>query len=295
MGSPLVLAIALLLELIDFPKRWRGHLVSRLIPPQMHPVALIYRGAARIARKGSLARNIAALLAFTAGPALAAYYAERALGHGAIAAVVEAYLLKLAFSETQILYPCRSAFKRGSAKPVVQEFVRRDLSNASPGHVASACLETAAESLADSFISPLFWYALLGLPGAWLQRAANTLDGLMGFKDWGKSGAPAAYLDTALNYIPARLAALFIYAASAVLGMRPRPRKPGEMESINARWPISALAYSLGVKLEKPGSYSIGFGELPTASDVLRGLEVLAAAATLYSAALMLILYMGLS
>ncbi|MFB6490961.1 MAG: CobD/CbiB family cobalamin biosynthesis protein [Thermoproteus sp. AZ2] len=295
MGSPLVLAIALLLELIDVPRLWRGHLVSRLVPPQIHPVALIYRGAAKIARRGSLARNIAALLAFAAGPALAVYYAERALGHGIIAAAAEAYLLKLAFSESQILYPCRSAFRRGPAKPVVQEFVRRDLSNASPGHIASACLETAAESLADSFISPLFWYAVLGLPGAWLQRAVNTLDGLMGFKEWGRSGAPAAYLDTALNYIPARLAALFIYAASAALGIRPRPRRPGEMESINARWPISALAYSLGVRLEKPGSYSIGSGELPTTGDALRGLKVLAAAAALYSAALLLILYMGLS
>lgn len=292
MGDPLVLALALLLELIDVPAEWRGYLVTRLIPPQIHPVSLIYRGAAKIARRGRLGRNLVALALFVGIPGALAYSAERLLVGGLLPALAEAYLLKLAFSEAHILYPCRSAY-RGGADPrrIVGQFVRRDLSAASPGHVASACLEAAAESLADSFISPIFWYALFGLPGAWIQRAANTLDGLMGFKEWGRSGAPAAYLDTTLNYLPARISAAFIYAAALLSGRRPGRLEAGGVESINARWPISAAAAALGVRLEKPGAYSVGSGELPDEGVVLQGLRMLALAAVLFSAAVLAALW----
>ncbi|MEZ0247878.1 MAG: CobD/CbiB family cobalamin biosynthesis protein [Thermoproteus sp.] len=294
-GQPLVLAFALLLEVADVPRRWRGHIVSRLVPPQIHPAALIYRAAARLAVKGRVLRNVAVVFLLTSLVALIFWAVQNYLGSGLWQAVLEAYLLKLAFSETHILYPCLWGY-RGDECPreVVQQFVRRDLSSTSCPHVASACLESAAESFVDSFVSPLFWYALLGLPGAWIQRTANMLDGLMGFKEWGRSGAPAARLDTALNWAPARIAALFILASAYMAGSRPDLTALKDrrfIESINARWPISAMAAAIRVKLEKPGSYSVGSGRLPHKDDVGRGLAVLAVAATLYSTALLLSLY----
>jgi len=197
-GNWAVLLTALLLEVVDVPKLWRGHFITRLIPPQLHPVALIYKGAAKFVKKGRVWRNTAVLLIFVITPALLAYFVDVYIPQTLPGILAKAYFLKLTFSITQILYPCRKAFLKGGARSVVQEFVRRDLSNVDCRHVASACLETTAESFADSFISPLFWYMFLGLPGAWLQRAVNILDGLMGFKEWGRSGAPAAYLDTVI-------------------------------------------------------------------------------------------------
>lgn len=252
-------------------------------------MSLVYKIASRLVARGSTTRN-AVVVAFLASAVPALLWALQAnLGHGVWQILLEAYLLKLAFSETHILYPCTSAYKSGDCpREVVGQFVRRDLWAVGCGHVASACLETAAESFADSFISPLFWYALLGLPGAWAQRIVNTLDGLIGFKEWGKSGAPAAYLDTALNWIPARIAALFILLAAYLLGHRPDLGALGDrsIESPNARWPISAMAASLGVKLEKPGFYSVGSGELPDRSHVLEGLRLIAVALVLYSVCL---------
>jgi len=68
--------------------------------------------------------------------------------------------------------------------------IRQNLPQAGEDHANSACLEGAAESLADSFISPLLWYLLLGLPGAWLQRLVNTLEGLVAFRKKGRLDAP---------------------------------------------------------------------------------------------------------
>ena len=256
-------------------------------------MSLIYKAAARLVVKGSAARNAAVVALFTTAIPALLWALEAYIGRGLWQTLLEAYLLKLSFSETHILYPCTSAYRSGDCpRDVVAQFVRRDLRAASCGHVASACLESAAESFVDSFVSPLFWYALLGLPGAWAQRIANTLDGLIGFKEWGRSGAPAAYLDTALNWAPARMAALFMLAAAYLLGHRPDLKAVGDksVESPNARWPISAMAASLRVKLEKPGSYSVGQGGLPSRSDVLRGLRLLAAALALYSACLLALL-----
>ncbi|WP_231818751.1 CobD/CbiB family cobalamin biosynthesis protein [Thermoproteus tenax] len=260
--------------------------MSRLIPPSAHPVALIYKAASRLVKRGATLRNALLVALFVLAPSLALYMLQSAIGSGLWQTVAEAYLLKLAFSESHILYPCWSAYSRDSCpRGVVQQFVRRDLATASCPHVASACIETAAESFVDSFVSPLFWYILLGLPGAWAQRIANTLDGLIGFRDWGKSGAPAAYLDTALNWIPARLSAGVILASALLLGLRPdlSPLRGNRMESKNARWPISAVAGALAVRLEKPGIYAVGRGPLPDVESVRRALKLLALSCTIYS------------
>ncbi|MGC8582091.1 MAG: CobD/CbiB family cobalamin biosynthesis protein [Thermoproteus sp.] len=284
-----------MLEALDVPRRWRGYLVSRLIPPQIHPVSLIYKAAARLVARGRAARNAAVVASFAALTAAAFWLAQSYLSSSVWGIFLEAYLLKLSFSETQILYPCASAYGLDPCpRDVVQQFVRRDLSRADCGHVASACLETAAESLADSFVSPLFWYAIFGLPGAWVQRVVNTLDGLIGFRDWGISGAPAAYLDTAVNWIPARIAAGLILASAYLSGLKPDLSVLGDrsVESPNARWPISAVAASLRVRLEKPGSYAVGVGDLPDRGQVRRGLGLMAISMALYSAALMSALYL---
>ena len=47
----------------------------------------------------------------------------------------------------------------------VGRIVGRDTSRLSPQEIRAAALETLAENLSDGVIAPMFWFALLGLPG----------------------------------------------------------------------------------------------------------------------------------
>lgn len=52
----------------------------------------------------------------------------------------------------------------------VARIVGRDTSGLSAQEVRTAALETLAENLSDGVIAPLFWYALLGVPGMFAYK-----------------------------------------------------------------------------------------------------------------------------
>lgn len=45
-----------------------------------------------------------------------------------------------------------------------------------------AAMESLSESTVDGFVSPIFWYAVLGLPGIVLFKVISTMDSMVGFK-----------------------------------------------------------------------------------------------------------------
>lgn len=45
-----------------------------------------------------------------------------------------------------------------------------------------SAIESLAENLNDSLVAPLFWFVLLGLPGAAVYRFANTADAMWGYR-----------------------------------------------------------------------------------------------------------------
>ena len=167
------------------------------------------------------------------------------------------------------------------ARNLVQQIVRRDLSNADKGHIASAAIESLFESLVDGIISPLFWFLILGLPGAMLQRLANTMDSMVGYKtkELYKEGYFSAKVDTIMNYIPARITGLLMVIAGKLLGIKQssnpfRFLKNTQIESINARYPICIASALLGVKLEKKGYYTVGEGKLPGKEEIEKSLKL---------------------
>ncbi|AWR99304.1 cobalamin biosynthesis protein [Metallosphaera hakonensis] len=184
-----------------------------------------------------------------------------------------------------------------SSRRVVQNIVRRDLSSVSIGHVGSAAIESLFESLVDGITSPMFWFLLLGLPGALLQRFANTMDSMVGYKnpELLKEGYFSAKLDTILNFIPARITGIFMILAGFLLGMEVRNSltslRKANIESPNARYPIAIAAGILGVNLEKIGSYSVGDGNLPTDKDVERALLLFRVTLFLYLLAMLVCYY----
>ncbi len=138
----------------------------------------------------------------------------------------------------------------------------------------SALVETAVENSTDSVVAPLLAYSLLGLPGAVAYRAINTLDALWGHFEprWRNLGRVAARVDSAVNYLPDRIASGVLRVAAGGAFVPPRVERidPG------AKVPgtIRTVAGLLGVRLERRGSYVVGpERRSPTEDDVRRAVR----------------------
>ncbi len=176
--------------------------------------------------------------------------------------------------------------------------VSRDVAGLSPREVRESAIESLAENLNDSLVAPLFWFVLLGLPGAALFRLANTADAMWGYRgvrggrDWTWAGKWAARADDALAWLPARLTALLIGALGALRGWRRLPPEARRTPSPNGGWPMAAMALALDVRLGKPGVYALHpAGRAPGPLDTLRACAIgsrTALAATLLACAALL-------
>lgn len=127
----------------------------------------------------------------------------------------------------------------------VARIVGRDTSALSAQEVRTAVLETLAENLSDGVIAPLFWYALLGVPGMLAYKMVNTLDSMIGYRNerYKDFGCFAARLDDVANYLPARLTALLMVLASGRLSLLKFVWKYGDQHaSPNSGYPEAALA-----------------------------------------------------
>jgi adenosylcobinamide-phosphate synthase len=162
-------------------------------------------------------------------------------------------------------------------------FSRRDSKDLTGPQIGSAVIESMAENLIDFKLSPIISYAFLGVSGAVVFRAVNTLDGMVGFKDSEhiNMGWFSANLDTIINYVPARLTAVLIVLASAILGRDYKNawaiacRDHAKTPSRNHGWPMAAMAGALGVQLEKPGQYILGEQtEMLTPSKIMLALKI---------------------
>ena len=158
----------------------------------------------------------------------------------------------------------------------VARIVGRDTSELSAQEVRTAALETLAENLSDGVIAPLFWLAILGVPGMLAYKMVNTLDSMIGYKTerYKDFGCWAAHIDDIANYIPARLTAFlmvlprlvtinthggskfFTFHFSLLTFVRTNGRNHA---SPNSGYPEAALAAILNCRFGGPHYY---FGEL---------------------------------
>ena len=145
----------------------------------------------------------------------------------------------------------------------VAHIVGRDLDGLDEPAVARAAIESAGENYSDGVVAPVFWFALLGLPGVIAYKLVNTADSMIGHRTdrHGEFGMATARLDDVLNWVPARLsgwlivlAALFAGADAegAVRAMRADADRHG---SVNAGWPEAAMGGALGLALAGPRTY----------------------------------------
>ena len=161
------------------------------------------------------------------------------------------------------------------ARSHLSMIVKRNTKNLDKNHILSGVLESISENTVDGITGPLFYYALLGLPGAFVYRVVNTADSMIGYKTdiFKNIGWFAANCDSVLNYIPSRLTGLIMIISAAILQNNWREsykimmRDGKNTESPNAGYPMAALAGALETKFEKINHYKLGDGEIILTKD----------------------------
>jgi len=155
----------------------------------------------------------------------------------------------------------------------IKYLVSRDTKELSRSDINKASIETYAENLSDGVIAPLFYMLLFGLEGAFVYKAINTLDSMVGYRNqrYEKFGKISAMVDDVANYLPARITALLIGllmgSSKAFLLFYKYGKKH---DSPNAGHPISAMALAIDVKLGGATSY---FGKIKDKAHFGEGRE----------------------
>ena len=200
----------------------------------------------------------------------------------------------------------RSAFTDGGlaeARSAVSMIVGRDPDQLDEAGVCRAAIESCAENFSDGVVAPVFWLALLGLPGLIAYKAINTADSMIGHRSsrYESFGWASARLDDLVNLIPARLSGLLVAIVAPIAGgttgtaLRVMWRDAAKHRSPNAGWPESAAAGALGLALAGPRRYgerivddvflNAEARKAATSDDIGRALELLIAACLLQAAA----------
>ena len=184
------------------------------------------------------------------------------------------------------------------ARQAVGRIVGRDTGGLSPQGVTRAAVETVAENFADGVAAPIVYMLLGGAPLALCCKAVNTMDSMVGYKNdrYLHFGRAAAKLDDAVNFLPARLAALLLILSAGLTGMS----LPGAWRiwrrdrrchaSPNSAQTESAMAGALGIRLAGPASYFGQIHDKPFIGDTLREAEpqdILRANRMLYTASVL--------
>ena len=278
--------------------------IFRYLP---HPVVLAGRAIAFFDRKlnretrseaSRRERGIVTVIVLVGGAALLGLGVERVCGSSLVGAMVEAALIAVLIAQRSLyehVAAVAAALSIGGldgGREAVRHIVGRDPLSLDVHGVARAALESLAENFSDGVVAPIFWYLLLGLPGLFAYKMANTLDSMIGHQTprYSAFGLAAARLDDILNTVPAPLSGVLLVTA-AVFAKNGRPghalaimlRDGRKHHSPNAGWPESAMAGALGLALAGPRRYPEGLVADPWlgdgsaragVSDILRGLQL---------------------
>ncbi|MDA7953088.1 MAG: adenosylcobinamide-phosphate synthase CbiB [Nitrosopumilus sp.] len=278
LAVPLALAIDRLGDPRDrlHPTAWMGAIAARLAP-----------GAARSASPRAAGALVVALMVGAASvPALLLVPALWGLpwaAHAAALLASSAILLKVSLAMRGMergalgVAECAERGDLGAARNALARITKRRTGSLGRDGVLSGAIESVGDNTTDAVTGPLFYYGLLGAPGALAYRAAGTADSMMGYRSpqLREAGWPAASLETALTYLPARLTGLAVVAAAALLRLdwrgscRVMLRDGGRTQSRNSGYAMAAMAGALGARLEKEGCYVLEGGPAaPSARDV---------------------------
>ena len=203
-----------------------------------------------------------------------------------VEAVLTCYILaakSLRVESMKVYY----ALKNGTledARYAVSMIVGRDTNVLDKEGVIKAAVETVAENTSDGVIAPLIYTFFFGPIGGFVYKAINTMDSMVGYHNekYEYFGKTAAKMDDIFNYIPARISALLMIAASFILGKRYSGRNALKIfkrdrynhKSPNSAQTESACAGALSLRLAGNAVYFGKMVEKPYIGDNIRDIEL---------------------
>ncbi|WP_199098869.1 adenosylcobinamide-phosphate synthase CbiB [Dyella sp. ASV21] len=261
-------------------------------PRRAHPL-VAFGGLARMVEQRCYAQHrIAGVLAWTMAVLpwvvlmgwLAAWLHARHPWFGYALDAVSLYFAMGCRSLGEHALPVAQALRAGdlaAAQAAVARMVSRDTGWLDATQVAAAATESVLENGNDAVFGALFWFALLGAPGAVLYRLANTLDAMWGYRTarYERFGWAAARIDDVLNYVPARLTALsYVLLGNTCGAWRCWHSQAAAWDSPNAGPVMAAGAGALDVRLGGAAPYDgvwesrpiLGQGAVPDAQTIVR-------------------------
>lgn len=167
------------------------------------------------------------------------------------------------------------------ARYAVSMIVGRDTRTLDEAGVTKAAVETVAENTSDGIIAPLFYMAIGGPVLMFFYKGVNTMDSMVGYKNekYLNFGRYAAKFDDIMNYIPARISAWLMIAASYMCGFDGKnAAKIYKRDRYNHASPNSAqteavMAGALDIQLAGNAYYFGKLYEKPTIGDNIRPVE----------------------
>lgn len=268
---------------LPHPIRWIGRLVGKL-------EECLYGGRYLRLRGSVLVLTVLSVTAGVCGSVLWAAY-RICPPAGCIVESVMTYQIlavKCLRTESMKVYEKLSGGKLAEAREAVSMIVGRDTQTLDESGVIRAAVETVAENTSDGVVAPMLYLALGGPVAGFVYKAVNTMDSMIGYRNdrYLYFGRTAARLDDAANFIPARISARLMIAASFLGGRefdagaayRVYRRDRRKHASPNSAHTEAVCAGALGIRLGGDASYSgkpvqkpwIGDDVRPAATEDIR-------------------------
>ena len=167
------------------------------------------------------------------------------------------------------------------ARRSVSYLVSRNTDELTESFIVSAVIESLTENITDSYVAPIFYYFIFGviilynpfnyqlyflLLVPMLYRLFNTLDAMVGYKtdELKYIGFFAAKIDDILNYIPSRIAGIYVVISAYLLKLDGKNsfnimmRDARKCPSPNSGYTMASTAGALNIQLIKKDTYILG-------------------------------------
>ena len=172
------------------------------------------------------------------------------------------------------------------ARKNLATIVNRDTQQMDRQDIVSTCIESILENGSEMILAPIFWFLVLGAPGAVLCGLVHTLNIMWGYQSphYKNFGWFIGKVNDALNWVPSRLTAFsYIVLGDMKNGWHCFNIQAKNWNSPNAELVVATGAGALNLEIggdlyyqeQLKGRSKLGNGKIPDLSDIARASDLI--------------------